>query len=718
MNGKKIMGNASKATLPKGNNIAGGVGKATLPNGKKMDDFKKPQSQSFGKNVMNNISSQNNNTNGEDGEGKQKSTADQVGQAAASEALKVALKALPWLKIIPRSFIDKLVDSKLGQAIIEKQLTKMKAMIIFGIVAVILTVVFFLIIIAAIAAVILMPIAWIYETIKSGQDFLNSLGNWFKGNGWCATENECQIDAEKKYNEQLANAVNEYRGSCEINGELITATIFYGQMVSQGNQENENTAGSDSYDRYFDYLDVKEGFGSPRADSQINKLINVYWRGEESNKLDAPDNCASSVVKYRKYLIDTYIDSYYPSAVTSTRSKEQIADEIMRMGNVVLINKAFSTSNYCTSIAVKQTDGTLESMSLEDYVARVVTIENPWYEEDNIESMKAQAIVSRTYALEYTSNCTDPIPNSSSTQEVASVASEIATKAASETSGLVLYQNGNILKVEYDDLAVDHSDSDNYYLKQKGLVIPKSWLDEHVSAAEYAYYNANSIGRGLSIWGSNYLQTQGNTYEQILNTFYSTIEITKLGGLISGGNYSSSIGPAADANELNERRAAYEGNLDIYSSAAGLVSQCPWYAKSRAIEIVYGSDMPEDLKQIAINSLWATNGNGTNWYANPDGTVFTKSTDYTAPQPGSIVSWSSSKSNGCPHEYGHVAIVEQVMEDGTVLLSDSYNAAGVSGSNEWKNIAYRVYQVTLNDINNRTSGTCKYTFNGYVYLLG
>lgn len=715
-------------------NMIGNGSKATLPDGKKMEDYKKPPTFNNQANINNSSnngdnsdpdSTENKKNNKSGEEEKPKNKAEQVGGQVASEALKKSLKAA--FPIIPQFMINKLVDSKIGQEAIEKTLKGIKKKIILIGLGIAGTALMWIFTITMFFSLVAGPVAWVSDAISNIGTFFSSLGHWFIGDGWCSGA-ECQVNAEKDYYETLNKAVEKYSGQCKINEDLITATIFYGQMVSEEELDLENQ--DDGSKNYYDFLDVKEGLGSPSAKSQINKLVRVYLNGENLNSEDLSDeteselididanSCINSTNAYRNYLINTYIDWAYGSVVTEKRTKEEIADDILRMGNIALINRSFSSSIYCPSIAVTQADGSTESMDLEDYVARVVTNENSWYEGNNIENMKAQAVAARTYALNYTNNCKNAISNSTSTQTLAATANAMAVRAAEETNSLVLLENGKVFSTQYDALAIASEDTDNYYLKQANLAIPKTWLDSKVTASQYEYYAAHHHGNGMSQWGSRYLQTIGKSYEDILGTFYTMAEISKMGGLLSGGNYSSNIGPAADVNELAERRDSYAGSLNVYSASSGNVSQCPWYAKSRAIEIVYGSDMPDDLKQTAINSLRATNGNGTDWFRTPDSTIFTKVTDYTQPQPGSIVSWSTSTSEGCSHNYGHVAIIEQVMEDGTLLISDSYNKGGADSGNSWSKISYQVNSRTLDYVKEHKSGRCTYRFNGYVYLLG
>ena len=96
--------------------------------------------------------------------------------------------------------------------------------------------------------------------------------------------------------------------------------------------------------------------------------------------------------------------------------------------------------------------------------------------------------------------------------------------------------------------------------------------------------------------------------------------------------------------------------------------------------------------------------------------MFPRSTDYTQPMPGAIVSWSSSESAGASHNYGHVAIIESVdYENQTVVISDGYNLEGADGASTWGNVVYRTRTMTFEEIKNYQRG---FTFNGYVYILG
>ena len=99
--------------------------------------------------------------------------------------------------------------------------------------------------------------------------------------------------------------------------------------------------------------------------------------------------------------------------------------------------------------------------------------------------------------------------------------------------------------------------------------------------------------------------------------------------------------------------------------------ECSWYAGHRAREIL------------------ATMGSSKEWNSMPDGGqycttpvevtsgTFQTSNDPASPRPGSLISWND------PGDYGHVAVVEEVYEDGSILVSEGYISLGiVSGRSE------------------------------------
>ena len=99
--------------------------------------------------------------------------------------------------------------------------------------------------------------------------------------------------------------------------------------------------------------------------------------------------------------------------------------------------------------------------------------------------------------------------------------------------------------------------------------------------------------------------------------------------------------------------------------------ECSWYAGHRAREI---------LATMGSSKEWNSMPNGGQYCTTPvevtSGT-FQTSNDPASPRPGSLISWND------PGDYGHVAVVEEVYEDGSILVSEGYISLGiVSGRSE------------------------------------
>ncbi len=176
--------------------------------------------------------------------------------------------------------------------------------------------------------------------------------------------------------------------------------------------------------------------------------------------------------------------------------------------------------------------------------------------------------------------------------------------------------------------------------------------------------------------------------------------------------------------DLSELMDNYWYTFDIDSYLGNtLFGQCVWYAKHRALEIIDNSGLDDSTKQILIESIKKTSGNGQDWYNNPDGSLFQKSSNVNEPRPGAIVSWSHG-------EYGHVAIVESVYEkngetmltisEGSRIKHDTDGDGKVDGWISSSTLEHALSQtkietkeVPLSQMQNRWG----YSFNGYVYLL-
>lgn len=482
---------------------------------------------------------------------------------------------------------------------------------------------------------------------------------------------------EKKYYDELDRVASLYENVCgqDMNKDIITTTIFYDQMFY-------NSGFDINYDEY-DEDDISiDGSALPKInfygkDWDITILAQKLYPsfnfvssnvGDKKTEEEITEFCGSDYNAYKDYIVD-YMKANYQNMKAGT-DYNKIAEEILAMNGQFIIDSYYSNTIDYQDITVLDEDGNvIGTYGLETYVASLLTSQADLNSDS--EALKALAIAIRSDVLTTTNNGKQSVKVGKDIQYFQESTNEKAINIVKETEGLILKHNDEV-----------YSGTIDYNL---------------------AYQMADN----------------GSSYEKILHTIYpDEVEIGEMGALIKGATYTSTSIPPVNADAIKQR--AKSGTDRFYNSSMGLVSQCPWYAKSRAAEILYYSNIPEDIKNIAIKSISHTSGNGGDVVSRADESIFIKSYDYSQPHPGSIISWTSSAADGpeC-HNYGHVAIIEQVNEDGTVVISDGWNNGGVHASNTWSNIAYRLRSnVPISSLASYTSNGCRYTFAGYVYLLG
>lgn len=512
----------------------------------------------------------------------------------------------------------------------------------------------------------------------------------------------------------------EYGDLYKLNGKKCIETK---DKIVTGNNKTGSyyRISMDKYTSYLLYGSIHENYKNQirKIDVDIHPDSNSSCipngRTYKSSNLEQTETTYSGDVKngyiYTNIVIDYNLNESKVNDAIQTAIKT-IFERANQLSDITI------SSNYglnCSGVIVT---GNNEGVySLEDYVAGVVQNENNWYEGNNIENMKAQAVAARTYVLRVTNDCTFPIENSTSKQTMNPNYSEQAKRAAVETSGQVLLDaSGKYLSTEYDALAVKEVTSDYYVIQQAGLKIPTSWINSHISAKNLEYYANHHHGRGMSQWGSRYLQTKGYNYEQILSTFYTNGQLTTLG--------SATIGDIPNSVEDLKNRYYFNFDIENYKSGNGF-GQCVWYAKHRAMEILASSNLEENSKQILINSIKQTVGNGIDWYRTPNSTYFKKSTNINDARAGAIVSWAWNNANKIASygaNYGHVAIVESVYKNANgqtmVTITEGWRSRCSSGvwcqtNDLWSVVNIRKKELTLSQLQ-----TYSGSFNGYVYLLG
>ena len=190
-----------------------------------------------------------------------------------------------------------------------------------------------------------------------------------------------------------------------------------------------------------------------------------------------------------------------------------------------------SSKNYCPNGITVEGVGTLD---LEDYIAGVISKENYYInsnDKDNIEAMKAQAIAARTYAINYTDNCTKKISNSESAQTYQEPY-EKARKAVEETSGVVMTYKEKVFSSEYDAFCINDQDCPDASCNGTTCSVTytkvpsseKHKITVKPPHSKYAYsgdLDAKGHARGMSQYVARQMQDEGKKYDEILKFFYA-----------------------------------------------------------------------------------------------------------------------------------------------------------------------------------------------------
>ena len=364
-----------------------------------------------------------------------------------------------------------------------------------------------------------------------------------------------------------------------------------------------------------------------------------------------------------------------------------------------------SVNNSCESGVIVEGTGVVP---LEDYVAGVISGEA--ITSENMEALKAQAIAARTFVISMTNNCQNSIENSSRRQNYKSNYAERAIEAAQATTGLVLTYNSQIFTTMYDsyykggDYSCDSNGCTVTYIK-----LPNN--ETHVVSIPASRKNqaAGGHGKGMSQVASYAMADQGYTYDQILYYFYSDgVQISSLAGtsgytsgLSASGDYAVRIGMPVQGNEHDNK---YWFSNENISYASGYVGECTWYAYGRANEILdyAGSDLNWNYAPHA--KYWL------DYNINAGANAFSYSTDVTQPKEGAIIVWSSD-------QYGHVAVVEKVNDDGTIDYSEA-NISSVKSSSNPYGFRYQSHvSYTGTGTGTISSIWSGYSFVGYIYMI-
>lgn len=465
---------------------------------------------------------------------------------------------------------------------------------------------------------------------KEKNDYLYSDGTeedlykFLKKSGLCKNDDECSSSQAAKFYQKLKEVLNS-----NPNLTKYEAEVFIMKFIQYDREKDEVFEAIDEIEYIADIIGSSGKFSIDNTDKYEEAFTredgyfmtyrkNDLWNGQTENTQLTRAKIYNEIVKDSKTSIEKY---------ELEKKKE----------NSVI-------TSYCPGITV--TGDLAGTYDIEEYIAKVISNENDWAPNGNLENNKAQAVAARTYVLRRTNNCENTIENSTRNQTMAAVASNAAIAATNEVAGQVLVDaEGNYISTEYDAFCLDHSDDDNYYIVQKNVAIPKTWAQEQKIPTSYLTNVCGTDGdgghgRGMSQWGSRYLSTQGYTYDQILYTFYDNATLKTLVSLSLGLE-------TTDTGFIKRTSRALRDNAYFYNSEVSNEGECAWYAVRRTNEI---------LANIGSATRVTRGGNGGDFCKASDYAQFDKVYDVNKLKPGMVISWSGGT-------YGHVAIIEDVHYD-------------------------------------------------------
>lgn len=600
-----------------------------------------------------------------------------------------------------------------------------------------------LVVIIVLIGPILMAKQYIEDKINDVAVFFDKVGNVLTLNGWCSDmDGSCAKKAEQKYFEQLDNTYSKYKSDgVEIDVELITATIFYGNTLSDDSFQGEEVDTGDS---------LAEINAEQYENVKLKDVKNLAKNMVSGNKVD--------YTAYRNYLVSTYIPSRFSHLYSSGSDKEndinRIADEIMSFasydngkgqGSSFVSCNIVNTS--CSGITIS--NGTYAgTYTLEEYIAGVVNREvgTGWPDE----AIKAQAIAARSFALNYTNNCTKVIPNSEGVQTFKPATDQRIIDLVNETSGMVMTYEDKIINAQYASWWGNNKGTScgSYNSCTNGqcsldiykapnnekwtFTMPQNYfawgnVTDNIQMQDQTIQSLGGHCRGMTQFGAKYLDLELNyKYDEILSTFYSDgvvistfgnstnscSQVTTSTGLIAS-NYSGFLQRIS-----NPTKNDYYYSQDYFYSSN--VGQCVWYAKRRALEIINTISIDETKRAQAEEAVKNTYGNGKDWWNNPSLKMFGESTDYTQPRVGALVVWrytdKYAKTNYKGINYGHIGVIESVdYTKQTVIVSEGWKK-NWEAPNTIDYASFSIKEHSFDWLKNY-GRPGDYEFIGYVYLL-
>lgn len=421
--------------------------------------------------------------------------------------------------------------------------------------------VFWFLVIALMIYLWMWPILKGLELIDEVQDgftsFFSSADNFINGNGWCATDAECQKKAEEEFYDKVQSLSNDYP---RVDMSLVMASVLYKYNADNGLFSTGNS----------DYCETNIAADDPNRETLIAECESKTATGEPGTEgyKEAKDNLSKVAKKLSKgkdefdtYMIKEFIPKNYSEYMNSINNSSNddrakiILDEIYAYSRIFVSfmnnksNKSY-LSNICPGgITVlagsdsKRYPGAT-NLSLEEYVAGSLSSE--YNRPDEPEVMKAVAVAIRSYFVAHINNggsCT--VQNSTNFQTYREP-TETTIQIAEETAGQVIMLGEKVIGLHYSIFPGNSADgwSSSTPCEDSvctdGICTAMLYKDPNNEKAyfkipqDYQYSDVSTINNshchGMSTLVASYLaNAEAYDYEKIIYSFVSDgAEITTM----------------------------------------------------------------------------------------------------------------------------------------------------------------------------------------------